>query len=626
MNIIVKAHLQREDGTVEVRRIPIALTGQDNNNGIFRDIASKVGNVFPSLENKRFTLKWKVDGMKENGPEDFVDIMSDQGQDVDEGEGSAGESKKDDACDGGESFPGFMRRHFRQSPPCSEFGNPMEFWDRMGGHHMGMSGAFGGPGLFEGPSPFHFDHHFGHHFGHHHGKGRHGKRHHGKDGWKGNLRDAVPVAHRRWAKSYIRTWRVQNLKNATSTSSDSEQDAFALDTSNVPEAYMLWLETLLPKWHRRIGEETSDVKKDEAVDSATKDQLKASVPVEFRKWAKWYLSRHFGKKESPRFRKHGSDHDFGMKLATGCKKNWKRACKMQTLSVSVPMMHRMWAKIFIKDWRQEHNIPDPKSGNHGAVSSESEDTEKETAKGDITIPNDYVRWMRKFLARWHLWRGETTEKVQIEKGGMGEFKDTVPKNFRKWVKCFLWRRYGSGVAKEVDTANQYQKWLQAFQHKWLRDQEKGSSADELVLSSSDEDAPKPTSDVDTAEKLVESSLKKLRLEGDENGTRNVHFDPSTQGVARERMPRRDNSAFGDFEGALFNKKTNPGFRQWAFEALWQWDGKTASSTEGAASNEQIPPHVYHVMSRMMAKMQMKKMKQELKQAKQAMKAAKKAQK
>lgn len=92
------------------------------------------------------------------------------------------------------------------------------------------------------------------------------------------------------------------------------------------------------------------------------------------------------------------------------------------MQVSVPTMHRMWAKIFIKDWRQEHNIPDPGNICRGTVSSESEDTEKETTKGDITIPNDYTRWMRKFVPKWHLLRGEITDKVTIEKGGMGEFK------------------------------------------------------------------------------------------------------------------------------------------------------------------------------------------------------------
>lgn len=86
-------------------------------------------------------------------------------------------------------------------------------------------------------------------------------------------------------------------------------------------------------------------------------------------------------------------------------------------------MHRMWAKVFIHDWRQEHKIPDPRNGARGTVSSESEDTEKETRQGNITVPNDYVRWMRKFLSRWHLWKGQIEKQnVEIEKGGMGEFK------------------------------------------------------------------------------------------------------------------------------------------------------------------------------------------------------------
>lgn len=74
---------------------------------------------------------------------------------------------------------------------------------------------------------------------------------------------------------------------------------------------------------------------------------------------------------------------------------------------------------------------------------------------------------------------------------------------------------------------------------------------------------------------------------------------------------------------------NAGFRQWAKEALWQWDGRTDPSArqgEGAKSNEQIPPHVYSWMSKMMTKMQMKKMKQELKEARKSVKAVKKTQK
>uniref|UniRef100_A0A0B7BH23 Uncharacterized protein n=1 Tax=Arion vulgaris TaxID=1028688 RepID=A0A0B7BH23_9EUPU len=271
-----------------------------------------------------------------------------------------------------------------------------------------------------------------------------------------------------------------------------------------------------------------------------KNSLKASVPVEFRKWTKWYLARHFGKKEAPKFRKHGGCQRKMEEKMAKHKKAWKKGCKQHTLSTSIPMMHRMWVKIFINDWRQEHNIPDPKLTSHVTVSSESEDTEK--VKGDITVPNDYVRWLRKYLARWHLWRGEI-EKVEIEKGGMAEFKDTIPKGLCKWVKYYLWQRYGNGTTKEADTACQYQKWLQAFQRKWLREQVKGGSADDLILTSSEDEAPNRPINVDEAETTVES-LKKLRLEGDEDGTKKVRFNPSTEGRDSDKTAPRN---IGDFD-------------------------------------------------------------------------------
>lgn len=61
--------------------------------------------------------------------------------------------------------------------------------------------------------------------------------------------------------------------------------------------------------------------------------LQASVPLEFRKWAKWYLVRHFAKKEAPVFCKNGH-HDFKGRTCQFSKKNWKKSCKMETLTVS----------------------------------------------------------------------------------------------------------------------------------------------------------------------------------------------------------------------------------------------------------------------------------------------------
>lgn len=72
---------------------------------------------------------------------------------------------------------------------------------------------------------------------------------------------------------------------------------------------------------------------------------------------------------------------------------------------------------------------------------------------------------------------------------------------------------------------------------------------------------------------------------------------------------------------------NPGLHHWMKEALYQWDGKTPSNTSEQANPDQdIPPHMYHWMTKLMLKMQMKKMKEEMKGARKEMKAAWKAHK
>uniref|UniRef100_A0A0B7BHA7 PB1 domain-containing protein n=1 Tax=Arion vulgaris TaxID=1028688 RepID=A0A0B7BHA7_9EUPU len=224
MNTVIKAHLNRADSTVEVRRIPLAVSGQDTS-GILKEIASKVGSVFPGLADKQFTLKWKdsdgdlimmttdeevmeavshaqnsplkifitVDGVKDTGAQEFMDIQSDRSQEPAEGDESTNEHEAD-----------FMRRPFCRPPPPGfaerpSFEHPMEFFGKIcgsrkrgypdyfnprghsgphfghlgprghhfmhlgpQGHHFGpqgpfgMLGAFGGHGFFEGPHSQHF--------------------------------------------------------------------------------------------------------------------------------------------------------------------------------------------------------------------------------------------------------------------------------------------------------------------------------------------------------------------------------------------------------------------------------------------------------------------------------------
>lgn len=58
-------------------------------------------------------------------------------------------------------------------------------------------------------------------------------------------------------------------------------------------------------------------------------------------------------------------------------------------------------------------------------------------------------------------------------------QDSVPWDFRKWVKCYMCHRYASPcMFGQMDTASQYQKWFAAFQKKWLSEQSKDSSSED----------------------------------------------------------------------------------------------------------------------------------------------------
>ena len=56
------------------------------------------------------------------------------------------------------------------------------------------------------------------------------------------------------------------------------------------------------------------------------------------------------------------------------------------------------------------------------------------------------------------------------------YQDTVPCEFRMWVKCYLGRHYNdnSTKGKQKPGAQQegmFQRWLQIFQNKWLQQQQ-----------------------------------------------------------------------------------------------------------------------------------------------------------
>lgn len=90
------------------------------------------------------------------------------------------------------------------------------------------------------------------------------------------------------------------------------------------------------------------------------------------------------------------------------------------LQGSVPLKYRVWARAFVRQWRLENKL----SHAPGASSSESEDTEKDIVQGEITVPNEYVKWMQKFLVKWHAKRC-VLEGKQTEIEGMAELKVSV---------------------------------------------------------------------------------------------------------------------------------------------------------------------------------------------------------
>lgn len=107
------------------------------------------------------------------------------------------------------------------------------------------------------------------------------------------------------------------------------------------------------------------------------------------------------------------------------------------MKVSIPLEHRAWAKAFIRAWRQEHSVPDPKTEGSGVTSSESEDVE-EAGKGDVTVPADYTKWLQKYLARWHLWKGQVDgQKLEKDNGGDEDCEVNNPLNLSFLISFVL---------------------------------------------------------------------------------------------------------------------------------------------------------------------------------------------
>ncbi|XP_012945434.2 uncharacterized protein LOC106013661 [Aplysia californica] len=412
-----------------------------------------------------------------------------------------------------------------------------------------------------------------------------------KRDWKKALRESVPVSQRRWAKIYVHNWRKENLENvSTTTSSDSGQEkkgkTMTREEAGVPEGYEVWLVKVLTKFHKRwetaevcaAGHDGSDSDERGAVNKMA--TLRKSVPVDFRRWMRWYLVRRYGKRAAPEFR-CGSPGRKGHRMGKGqggceghsggegqrrgklglrgcksfptcerptmdesrpgcksrpqgCRKDkasnlgedgrekwWKKSqasgFRPGHLASQVSRQIRSWTKRFILTWRLDHQIPT-------SVPAHLSDSEKVKANNvkDAGVPEDYVTWLLRFLPRWHVRTGQVGQsKVDVPEVRRGQLKELVTREFRDWVKRYLYRHYShcpaqSGVERGEEEEERYRRWLQVFKKKWLMQQFTSGDLDPPCLSSSEEEeeekgAATVTSDPDTDVEVMESSMKRLRL-------------------------------------------------------------------------------------------------------------------
>ncbi|BFZ24136.1 hypothetical protein BsWGS_27176 [Bradybaena similaris] len=572
---VMKVYLKSGDTAVEVHRIPFFWTSPESNTGIFNETVAKVRSAFPALTDKIFDLMWKDaegDLIKISSDEEMMDAIS-QSQNA--------PLKVKISVDGMKVI-GPSGHYFGPMGPCGQSFGP-----------MGHGGNFPGPFGLQGPNFGHREG-YGHRFGPHGFPGLRGGHHFGQfmgmDGpfeshhfsedespcssacheekheesnLKANLRqDAVPEVEKCQARIGIHNRRFITLKNATSTSSDSEQKPPTMEADSVPEAKLdvdvsidiekyseerEKLKDAVPgvqfRWARvgihkgrciNLKNSTSassdseqepstveaasvpeakldvDVRIDTEKDSKEREKLKDAVPGVQIRWARVgiHKGRYINLKNSTSASSDSEQEPSTIeaarmpeaKLDVDVSNNTEKDSEeRENLKAFVPAEHRVWAEKFIHDWRQEHNILEPGAGNV-EVLLENEAAEKETGQRSCTTSEYYTKWMRKFLARWHLPRGQIDrQKVDAAAGEKGEFKYYVSKNFREWVKCFMDQKYGKVAEKEE--ANTFQKLEKC-----------------LAITSSDEE-PHAGVSSHTSGNTMKSSLQKLNMVKELNGVK-----------------------------------------------------------------------------------------------------------
>ncbi|XP_005111709.1 uncharacterized protein LOC101848397 [Aplysia californica] len=716
MEVTVKAFLQRADDNREVRRLSLLL---GPGGAMFKSLSGKVASAFPGLSGKKFVITW------EDPDGDFVQMSTDEELQealthsstgrlkvyinvVDGQSGNVEQMMEEEAGLSTDPESEVTRVRYNrddpiavnheglplpQAPPtslCGMFGQQGGLgcrrrrgqnhgpWKRRHQSPAGPCGPCDGQRqMAQGPLA-----------------GKREKRCEKRD-WKKALRESVPVSQRRWAKIYVHNWRKENLENvSTTTFSDSGQEkkgkTMTREEAGVPEAYEVWLVKVLTKFHKRwetaevcaAGHDGSDSDEGGAVSNMA--TLRKSVPVEFRRWMRWYLARRYDKRAAPELRcaspgrkghrmgkgqgaceghLRGEGHPSGKLSQQGCKgrpkcerptmdesrpgcKNRPQGCRKDKapnlgedgrgkcwrksqasgfrpghLSSQVPRQIRSWTKWFILTWRLDHQIPT-------SVPAHLSDTGKVKADNakDAGVPEDYVTWLLRFLPRWHVRTGQVDQsKVDVPEVRMGQLKELVPREFRDWVKRYLYRHYSHHPARrggergEEEEEERYRRWLQVFKKKWQLQQVTSGDLDPLCpSSSSEEEGEEPgaaivTSDPDTDVEVMETSMKHLRL-GREIPQRDGQFAVT---AGRVNLPDSDNDDNGRdaFKGKM---PRSPAFRRFARELLYDWDGR--SPTDDTDNDMELPPRVYRWLGRVMKRVEKKRTRRERKAAKQEMEA------
>ncbi|GFN90085.1 sequestosome-1-like [Plakobranchus ocellatus] len=330
------------------------------------------------------------------------------------------------------------------------------------------------------------------------------------------------------------------------------------------------------------------------------------------------------------------------------------------LKGDVPLEYRIWTKKFVRQWRRDHLTSGDEHLHDVSSSSESEAAERETISEEIVVPTDYEKWLRKFINWRHIKMGVPLAVAddKVATGCIGQFKDTVPLEYRRWVKCYIFRRFNTawknnnsgdrnnsndsnnintttrdnskigcrsqrrpGFARDFDlglmlaSGGPWLPWLQALHEKWLELQARVDTnragqtvtcdlGDQEVKDGKRDEGNGSPAETTRKEKMVsvevsdgQAGQQELDRQG-ESGNR-VESDSEDQGKKQRKQLRR-------------------AFRQLAKEAKSvmmslppESQGATSSDdTDEDQDIHDIPPQVLNKMIKMLTRMQKRESRRE----------------